>query len=61
MGTGEHYITVLPADWSLSISPDLFAVSFYGEEMAWNPYLYVHKYRCLPSRNGILLSLSVVL
>jgi len=28
MGTGGHYITMLPADWSTSTSHNLFALQF---------------------------------
>jgi len=31
MGTGGHYITMMLADWSISTSHDIFALSFYCE------------------------------
>jgi len=31
MGTGGHYITMLPADWSISTSHDTLPSSFCGE------------------------------
>jgi len=30
VGTGGHYISMLPADWSISTSP------YYSEKMLWN-------------------------
>ena len=32
MGTGEHYITMLPADWSISTSHDPLSSSFHSEK-----------------------------
>jgi len=32
LGTEGHYITMLPADWWLSMSHDLLPSSFYGEK-----------------------------
>jgi len=37
MGTGGHYITVLPADWSISISHDPLPSSCHSKKMLWNP------------------------
>ena len=34
MGTGVHYITMLPADWS---SHDPLPSSCHSEKMLWNP------------------------
>jgi len=37
MGTGGHYITMLPADWSISTSHDPLPSSYHSEKMLWNP------------------------
>ena len=37
MGTGWHYITMLPADRSISTSHDLLPSSCHSEKMLWNP------------------------
>jgi len=37
MGTGGHYITMLPADWSISASHDPLPSSCHSEKMLWNP------------------------
>ena len=37
MGTGGHYITMLPADWSKSTSHDPLPSSCHSEKMLWNP------------------------
>ena len=37
MGTGGHYITMLPADWSISTSHDPLPSSCHSEKMLWNP------------------------
>ena len=37
MGTGRHYITMLPADCSVSTSHDPFLSSCHSEKMLWNP------------------------
>jgi len=29
MGTGGHYITMLPTDWSISLSHDRFALQYW--------------------------------
>jgi len=39
MGTGGHYITMLPADWSISTSHDTLPSSCHSENMLWNPYI----------------------
>ena len=36
MGTGGHYITMFPADWSISTSHDHFALQFLRWKMLWN-------------------------
>ena len=36
MGTGGHYITMLPADWSISTSHDPLPSSCHSEKMLWN-------------------------
>ena len=37
METGGHYITMLPADWSISTSHDPLPSSYHSEKMLWNP------------------------
>jgi len=37
MGTGGHYITMLPANWSISTSHDPLPSSCYSKKMLWNP------------------------
>jgi len=37
MGTGGHYVTMLPADWSVSTSHDPLPFSCHSEKMLWNP------------------------
>ena len=37
MGTGGHYITMLPADWSISTSHDPLPSSCHSKKMLWNP------------------------
>ena len=37
MGTGGHYITMLPADWSISASHDPLPSSCHSEKTPWNP------------------------
>jgi len=37
MGTGGHYITMLPADWLISTLHDTFALQFLWWKMLWNP------------------------
>jgi len=37
MGTGRHYITMLPVDWSISTSHDPLPSSCHSEKMLWNP------------------------
>ena len=36
MGTGGHYITMLPADWSISTSHDPLPSSCHSEKVLWN-------------------------
>jgi len=36
METGGHYITILPADWSISTSHDPLPSSCHSEKMLWN-------------------------
>jgi len=36
MGTGGHYVTMLPAYWSISTSQDLFALRFLWWKMVRN-------------------------
>ena len=43
MGTGGHYITTLPADWSISTSQDPLPSSCHSEKMLWNPSIGAHK------------------
>ena len=42
MGTGGHYITMLPADWPISTSPDPLPSSCHSEKMLWNPSIRPH-------------------
>ena len=37
MGTGGHYITMLPSDWSISTSQYPLPSSYHSEKMLWNP------------------------
>ena len=37
MGTGGHYITMQPADWSIFTSHDPLPSSCHSEKMLWNP------------------------
>jgi len=37
MGTGRRYITILPADWSISTSHDPLPSSCHSEKILWNP------------------------
>jgi len=37
MGTGGHYIAMLPADWSIFTSHDPLPSSCHSEKMLWNP------------------------
>jgi len=37
MGTGGHYITMLPADWSVFTSHDPLPSSCHSKKMIWNP------------------------
>ena len=37
MGTGGHYITMQPADWSISKTYDPLPSSCHSEKMLWNP------------------------
>ena len=41
MGTGGHYITMLPADWSTSISHNLFALRFCIVKMLRNLHVSI--------------------
>jgi len=36
MGTGGHYITMLPTDWSISTSNDPLPSSYHSKKMLWN-------------------------
>ena len=36
MGTGGHYITMLPADWSIFASHDPLPSSCHSKKMLWN-------------------------
>jgi len=50
MGTGGHYITMLPADWSISTSHDPLPSSCHGEKMLWNPSIdHMQRSVCLPA------------
>ena len=40
MGTGGHYITMLPADWSISTSHDPLPSSCHSKKMLWNPSIH---------------------
>ena len=40
MGTGGHYITMLPADWLISTSHDPFALQLLWWKILWNPSLW---------------------
>jgi len=40
MGTGGHYITMLPADWSVSTSHDPLPSSCHSKKMLWNPSIH---------------------
>jgi len=61
MGTGGHYITMLPADWSISTSNDPLPSSCYSKKMLWNPSIVVssvcvaYRYRCSAWRTSNLL------
>jgi len=37
MGTGGHYITMLPADWSTFTSHDPLPSSCHSKKMLWSP------------------------
>ena len=37
METGGHYITMLPADWSISTSHDPLPSNYHSDKMLWNP------------------------
>jgi len=37
METGGNYITMLPADWSISTSHDPLPSSYDSDKMLWNP------------------------
>ena len=39
MGAGGHYITMLPADCSISTSHDTLSSVCHSEKMLWNPSL----------------------
>jgi len=41
MGTGGHYITMLPADCSISPSHDPLPSSCHSEKMLWNPSIWI--------------------
>ena len=41
MGTRGHYITMLPADWSISTSHDPLSSSCHSEKMLWNPSIWI--------------------
>ena len=43
MGTGGHYITMLPADWSISTSHDHLPSSCHSKRMLWNPSIHSDK------------------
>ena len=44
IGTGGHYITMLPADWSISTSHDPLPSSCHSEKMLRNPSIHAGKY-----------------
>jgi len=42
MGTGGHYTTMLPADWSIYTSHDPLPSSYHSKRMLWNPSIGAH-------------------
>ena len=47
MGTGGHYITMLPADWSISTSHDHLPSSCHRKKMLWNPSIPNPQFTCV--------------
>jgi len=47
MGTGGHYITMLPADWSIFTSHayDPLPSSCHSKKMLWNPSIHCNSIR----------------
>ena len=59
IGTGGHYITMLPADCSISTSPDHLPSSCHSEKRLWNPVGEVNTrywYYCLVDQSGLITS-----
>ena len=55
MGTGGHYITMLPADWPISTSHDPLPSSCHSEKMLWNPsirMLWTRLWTLVSNRDG---------
>jgi len=61
MGTGGHYITVLPADWSVSTLHDPLPSSCCSEKMLWNAPIPQHQFHILSLLKEGLASSSLAI
>ena len=43
IGTGGHYIIILPADWSISTSHDPLHSGCHSEKKLWNPSIFMER------------------
>ena len=58
MGTGGHYITMLPADWSISTSHDPLPSSYHSKKMLWNPSIAMSHHVLLLQLLSVILPIK---